>query len=249
MLKHIWHIRDSILSELSASDSASLLTVANYNLYNPSIKQFLDPLRDILPRPAKFYRDAGYTIVLIGKDLDCLLQRIANPTLYYSAGRKAHMVNVLCIIMRWTPEDEHKRYAYTIDSLCPWKSNFPPVSKWHETRSGTDSKINIIYNNVTEPSVGQLEYTIGCNIIHDRDHSNIVKSYDPVSMKLICKLSGGHFLTKYIDTGAYPYKANEIGTGTVFQTAPQGTLYILLGMVDVSNFDYVSDKYIEFPVS
>lgn len=251
ILKHIWHIRDSILSELSASDSASLLAVTDYDLNDPSIKQFLNPLRDILPNPdlIKLYEKNGYTVTLIGKDLNHLLQRIANPVVYHRFNPVVCVVNVFCIIAKLTPQTKYNEGCREILYKCPWASNSLLPGKWHELRSKTDDKINIIYDDYIKFRIDELEYGIGYNSVHRKGTYGGVMEHDSISMKLVREIKGGEFHTKYMKMQIHPYVVNSISSNTPVKRAPIDSLCTLITVSVIPNPKEIPDRHIALRLS
>lgn len=96
----IWPVLESILSHLSASDSALLLSLLGGRLHwkdwQNIVNKYVTPIRDI-PEYAPWIElmiNKGHTIMLMGADLDDLRQRHRYPQLYWKKGKGRHTLRI-----------------------------------------------------------------------------------------------------------------------------------------------------------
>lgn len=252
ILQDILHIRDSILYKLSASDCASLLAVANYRLDDISIKKFLNPLRDILPDQdlIELYNHGNYDIILIGKDLDHLLQRITDPIQYYKLHEVIPLLSIFCIVTKSVLNTRSSTCYSRIQVLCPWISEYDSTPSWNQLRSSTDDRISILHYGFPSYFTRELKFDIGVKWTFEMtsEYSTNIARYDELSMNLVSKSNDEIWHTKYLELSRYPYQVKEASSKKLSSDMKMDYRYAKLNIYQPDGNTCESVGSIEFPI-
>lgn len=245
-------IRDLILNNLCASDCASLLALAKYDLESHDIKRFLHPIRDVFDGEwdMDLFTKRDNSIVLIGKDLNLLLDRIKDPLRFWKLNPISVPINIFTIIiLPWNSEDSGEwLQSCCVISESPIGTNMK--HHWKITKSENGSNVNRLcclhdtnYSRCIELSLGadwHIEMT--------REYTTMVPTYNDTAMCLVSRGNNQECHTKYIDLSTNSYEVNDASNIELSRDIKNRYRYIQLVVYHEECKEYADYSIIEFPI-
>lgn len=245
-------IRDVILDNLCASDCASLLALANYDLSSHDIKKFLHPIRDIFDDEStlQYFTTTTDIVVLIGKDLDLLLLRITDPLRFWKLVPLSMPIDVFTVSIRPLSSSRCQEWQQSSSVVSEHPNDTQLSYQWKTRKSQNGSNVNRLRCVHSSNYPRCIWFTIGVSwyIEVTREYTGMIPIYDDTAMCLVSCAHDKHYTTRYIDLSNDPYEAKLVSDTKLPEEIKNRYRHIKLEVYHEDCKEYGDCSIIEFPI-
>lgn len=250
-LQHIFyvihHVRDLILSHLCASECALVFALIQYEPTDYDIKKFLQ-LDNEVPQYKSWINRMikdSYHVLMIGKDVQHLVDRIEDPLSFWKLHRNSVSCSVFLTAIKILDILDGRMLA-----VSPVDKDLRISQGWKRMRSDGTSNVNVLSyrhdTDFTREAFFDIGATYNLRITHAYSESTLVHS--GISLVLISKIQHRKYTTKYINlSSVLPTVENAVSSSVECGdtiTCPHVSLYIHCKHYNVPN----DEVAIRFPI-
>lgn len=205
-----------ILDNLCASDCALMFAIMKYEPTSHDTMKYLQLYNEIPECKAwvtGMIEDL-YDVLVIGCDVDCLIDRIRNPLVFWETSTGPILYNVFIIAVKIVEDPDDCNML--IEICSPTGTIIKEPHNWKRIVFHNNSRVGLLCVYHNDYGFGNVSFHIGGMFSFNTKAENKYDFiYDDVSLSLVSQMHNGKFYTKYINLSEKDAVVKEVSGNPV----------------------------------